>query len=198
MDIYHKNGMGSLLIVLSGHECVCETVRETMDSAEQVQVVESCFVAPSEKTPTKGLWLSSFDLVLANRGHTPTVYFYRSDDAGAADFFDVSRLKAAMAKALVAFYPLAGRLAVDDDGRIEINCNGEGALFVVARSELTADDFSDLKPSPELRRLLVPRVEPSSIMMAIQVLHVLTSSPSVLSQKLNFAYLALNLLKNCK
>nr|CAB3472321.1 unnamed protein product [Digitaria exilis] len=139
-----------------------------MDS--EVQVLESSFVSPSEPTPTEGLWVSPLDLVLANRGHTPTVYFYSSNGVATADFFDVARLKEAMAKALVAFYPLAGRLGVDSDGRIEISCNGEGALFVVARAaHLTIGDVKDLKPSPELRRQFVPRIEPSSVLLAVQV-----------------------------
>ncbi|TVU00609.1 hypothetical protein EJB05_53944, partial [Eragrostis curvula] len=126
----------------------------------KVQVKESSFIAPSEVTPTNGLWLSSID-------HTLVVYFYRagadvnSNSEGA--FFDVARLKKSLAKALVAFY----LLGVDADGRIEIKCNSEGVLFVVADSELTVDDF-DIKPSPELRRMLLPRIEPSSIIMAIQ------------------------------
>jgi shikimate O-hydroxycinnamoyltransferase len=143
---------------------------ESMDL--KVQVVESSFIAPSEPTPRKGLWLSSLDILVANIGHTPTIYLYSSNDAAAADFFDVGRLKKAMAKALVPFYPLAGRLGNNsDDGRTEISCNGEGALFVVAHAddELTIDDVKKLKPSPELRRLFVPRIEPSSIMLAIQV-----------------------------
>ena len=94
-----------------------------MDS-EVVQVVESSFVVPSEPTPSEGLWLSPLDLILANRGHTPTVYLYSSSSnavAAADGFFDVARLKEAMAKTLVALYPLAGRLGVNnDDGRAEI------------------------------------------------------------------------------
>jgi shikimate O-hydroxycinnamoyltransferase len=79
-----------------------------------------------------------------------------------------------MANALVLFYPLAGRLGVDKDGRIEIDCNSEGALFVIARSELTMDDLKNLEPSPELTRLFVPRIpstdeQPSSIILAVQV-----------------------------
>ena len=37
----------------------------------EVQVVESSFVTPTEPAPRKGLWLSSLDLVQANKGHTP-------------------------------------------------------------------------------------------------------------------------------
>lgn len=131
-------------------------------------MVESCMVKPSEETPKKCMYLSPLDLMQLNRGHTPTVYFYPSDGD---DFFDVARLKAAVAKALVAFYPLAGRLVMDGDGRPEIDCSGQGVLFVVARSDLTIDDLSDFQPSPELRRLFVPRVEDYSppLMCGFQV-----------------------------
>ncbi|CAO2204932.1 unnamed protein product [Urochloa humidicola] len=137
----------------------------------EVKVVESSLVAPSEPTPRKGLWLSQLDLLMAYKGHTPTIYLFHSNsNVGATpDFFDVARLKEAMAKALVAFYPLAGRLGVDGSGRTQIDCNGEGALFVVARSDVTIDDIKDVKPSPALSRRLVPRVEPSSVVMAVQV-----------------------------
>ncbi|NP_001146402.1 spermidine hydroxycinnamoyl transferase isoform X1 [Zea mays] len=137
----------------------------------KVQVVESSFVVPSEPTPTKALWLSCLDMVQSNKAHTPTIHLYSSNDAAAADFFDLGRLKKATAKALVAFYPLAGRLVDSDDGRKEISCNGEGALFVVARADgdLTIDEVKKFKPSPELRRLFIPLIEPSSIIMAIQV-----------------------------
>ncbi|CAO2148514.1 unnamed protein product [Urochloa humidicola] len=134
----------------------------------EVRVVESSFVAPSEPTPRKGLWVSSLDVLMAKIGHTRTFYLFHRNDA-ASDFFDVTQLKAALAKALVPFYPLAGRLGADSNGRLEIDCNCEGALFVVARSDITIDEIKDVKPSPELRRHLVPRIEPSSIVMAVQV-----------------------------
>ncbi|KAF8649145.1 hypothetical protein HU200_064410 [Digitaria exilis] len=129
----------------------------------KVQVIESSFVAPSEAAPTKELWLSPFDLMMANRGHTPVVFFYCS---GAA-FSDAARIKEGMAKALAAFYPLAGRLGVDGDGRTQISCNGEGALFIVAHSNLKSDDLYFTKPSPELRGMFVPRVEPASLILAV-------------------------------
>ncbi|KAI4964631.1 hypothetical protein ZWY2020_060109 [Hordeum vulgare] len=98
-------------------------------SVSALQVVESCLVTPSNETPREGLWLSALDLVLANRGHTPLVHVYSASDVAAANgFFNVAKLKKSMAKALVPFYPLAGRLGADRDGRNEIDCNGEGAL----------------------------------------------------------------------
>jgi shikimate O-hydroxycinnamoyltransferase len=82
----------------------------------EIQVLELSFVAPSTPTPRTGLWVSSMDLAKAKGGHTPLVYFYRrSNDVD--NFFDLSRLKESMAKASVAFYPLAGRADVAGDGR---------------------------------------------------------------------------------
>ncbi|XP_048548549.1 putrescine hydroxycinnamoyltransferase 1-like isoform X3 [Triticum urartu] len=131
-----------------------------MAGEEEVQVVESCFVTPAVDTLRKALWLSALDLMLANRGYNPLVHFYRRCPGTETtdDFFSVTKLKTALGKALVGFYPMAGRLRVDADGRLEIGCNSKGMLFLVARSQLTIDDFSDLKPSPRLRRLFVPQM----------------------------------------
>ncbi|CAM0878414.1 unnamed protein product [Alopecurus aequalis] len=142
-----------------------------MGACEEVKVVESCMVKPSEEMPRKSLWLSPIDLMLVKNGHTPTVYLYRSESGGAVDdFFDVARMKVAMAKALVAFYPLAGRLGTDSDGRPEIDCASQGVLFVVAHSDLAVDDISKFQPSVELKRLFVPPVEDSpSVVCGVQV-----------------------------
>lgn len=131
--------------------------------------MESGLVTPSEETPRKNLWLSQFDL-MATRGHTPLVFFYRSGvEASTDDFFNVARLKGSLAKALVAFYPFAGRLSGGGGGRAEVDCRNQGALFVVAQSDLSFDDFNMFQPSPKLRRLFVPRVEPPDITCGIQV-----------------------------
>lgn len=71
---------------------------------------------------------------------------------------DSNVLKQALSKALVPFYPMAGRLRRDDDGRIEIDCNGEGVLFVEAETTSVIDDFGDFAPTLELRRL-IPTVD---------------------------------------
>lgn len=121
-----------------------------------IEIIERSLVVPSSATPNHGIWLSNFDLLVA-RSHTPTVYFYRSNNA--PGFFSVEPLKNALGKVLVPFYPLAGRLGVDQTGRVEIKCSGDGVLFLVARSDLKIDDFGDFKPSDEMRNMLVPNVE---------------------------------------
>ncbi|XP_073035952.1 shikimate O-hydroxycinnamoyltransferase-like [Primulina eburnea] len=121
----------------------------------KIDVKNSTLVAPEAATPNVGLWNSNVDLVVPNF-HTPSVYFYRP--AEAADFFDATVLKLALGRVLVPFYPMAGRLKRDEDGRIEINCNAEGVLFVEAECDGVVDDFGDFAPTLELRRL-IPAVD---------------------------------------
>ncbi|MBA0836326.1 hypothetical protein Goarm_008553, partial [Gossypium armourianum] len=120
-----------------------------------VNVKESTMVRPAGETPRRSLWNANVDLVVP-RFHTPSVYFYRPN--GAANFFDPQAMKEALSKALVPFYPMAGRLKRDEDGRIEIDCNGEGVLFVEAETNSVIDDFGDFAPTLELRQL-IPTVD---------------------------------------
>lgn len=139
----------------------------------KIEIKESTMVKPAQETPKRSLWNSNVDLVVPNF-HTPSVYFYRP--TGAANFFDPKALKDALSRALVPFYPMAGRLKRDEDGRIEIDCNGEGVLFVEAESsDGTIDDFGDFAPTLELRRL-IPAVDytqgiSSYALLVLQVLN---------------------------
>ena len=149
-----------------------------MASEEEVRVVESCFVTPAADTPSRALRLSPLDLMLVHGGYTPVVHFYRprtGDETTSGDFFDVTRLKTSLSMALVPFYPLAGRFKEGVDGRMEIDCNGKGMLFLVAHSRLAVDDFSNFEPSPKQRRLFVPHIDGSAgLLCAIQVYLVLS------------------------
>lgn len=127
-----------------------------------ITVKETSVVKPAEETPRHALWLSNLDL-LAPRRHIPTLYFYRNNAGVASGFFDPPVLKDALAKAMVHFYPMAGRYARDRlSGRLGIDCNAEGALFVVAETSALLDDLGDFAPSLELHKALVPSVDPSS------------------------------------
>ncbi|KAI4355847.1 hypothetical protein L6164_004582 [Bauhinia variegata] len=117
----------------------------------KIHVKESTMVRPAEETPRRDLWNSNVDLVVPNF-HTPSVYFYRP--TGASDFFGAKVLKEALSKALVPFYPMAGRLRRDEDGRVEIDCAGQGVLFVEADTTAVVDDFGDFAPTLELRQLI--------------------------------------------
>ncbi|KAL9996710.1 putative quinate O-hydroxycinnamoyltransferase [Helianthus debilis subsp. tardiflorus] len=121
----------------------------------EIVVRESTMVRPAEETPTKKLWISSLDLMAPNY-HTPVVYFYRLN--GAVNFFDTKVMKDALSRALVAFYPMAGRFIQGQDGRVEIDCQGQGALFLEAVSDGVVDDFGDFAPQMKFLKL-VPVVD---------------------------------------
>ncbi|KAI7986578.1 Shikimate O-hydroxycinnamoyltransferase [Camellia lanceoleosa] len=123
----------------------------------RIEVRESTMVKAAQEIPSskRRLWNSNVDLVVPSF-HTPSVYFYRPN--GSPNFFEPHVLKEALSRALVAFYPMAGRLVRDDDGRIEIDCNDEGVLFVEAESDSCVDDFGDFAPTLELRQL-IPAVD---------------------------------------
>lgn len=138
----------------------------------KIEVKKSTMVQPATETPQLRLWNSNVDLVVPNF-HTPSVYFYRP--TGSPNFFDGKVLKEALSKALVPFYPMGGRLCRDEDGRIEIDCKGQGVLFVEAESDGVVDDFGDFAPTLELRRL-IPAVDYSQgiesyALLVLQITH---------------------------
>lgn len=121
----------------------------------KVEVLSSGLVVPAEETPRDSIWLSNLDLA-GRRGYTPTVYFFHPN--GDPGFFSTDLMKDSLARALVAFYPLAGRLGLDGAGRVQVDCTGEGVVFVTARSEQYAleDLMNEFVPCGEMRDLLVP------------------------------------------
>ncbi|GMJ08528.1 hydroxycinnamoyl-CoA shikimate/quinate hydroxycinnamoyl transferase [Hibiscus trionum] len=110
----------------------------------EVTIKESSIVRPAEDTPRRSLWSSNLDVLMA-RYHVPTVYYFKPN--GSSDFFDTGRLKEALSKILVPFYPIAGRLGFDENGRLEIICNAQGVLFVEAETSSVMEgligDFTD-------------------------------------------------------
>ncbi|KAJ0030104.1 hypothetical protein Pint_14407 [Pistacia integerrima] len=135
----------------------------------EIHVKKTSIVRPDQETPYHSLWISNLDLLHQHKGHTPLVYFYRRPPLPAAsdksnNFFDTSLLKEALSKALVGFYPLAGRLGRDENGRLQIECNGEGALFMEAETSCAIDEeFGEDEFSPSLKmRQLVPAFDYSA------------------------------------
>ncbi|GLJ52415.1 hypothetical protein SUGI_1114960 [Cryptomeria japonica] len=117
-----------------------------------VTVTDSVLVKPVNSTPYHQLWVSNIDLVMV-RVHSAIAYIYRRPPNGDSNVAEI--LKDALSKVLVDFYPLAGRLIVDASGRIAVDCNGEGALFVEAMTNSSIDDFGDFT-SPSQLTTLVP------------------------------------------
>ncbi|KAI3873670.1 hypothetical protein MKX03_021055 [Papaver bracteatum] len=103
-------------------------------------------VPPAEETPKDLHFLSNFDV--ENIAMINNICCFNTA-------FDVGRLDAAevirdgLAKVLVNYYPMAGRITMTQNGNFMVNCTGEGALFVEAEANLTLDEVGDFtKPNP--------------------------------------------------
>ncbi|KAH7860099.1 hypothetical protein Vadar_009305 [Vaccinium darrowii] len=121
----------------------------------KVKVKESSIVKPAKETPRHILRSSILDLLVASF-HLPSIYLYKAN--GSKKFFDTQLLKEALSKCLVMFYPVAGRLRKREGGGggLDIDCNGEGVLFLEAESEGVLDDFGDFTPCLDLFELIPP------------------------------------------
>uniref|UniRef100_A0A0D9WX91 Uncharacterized protein n=1 Tax=Leersia perrieri TaxID=77586 RepID=A0A0D9WX91_9ORYZ len=91
-------------------------------------------VRPSETVTTAGkAILSHFDKPLITLPSTVLFVFDHPIDKPA------ETVRRALSQALVHYYPLAGRLAGDDDD-VHINCTGEGVTFVAASANCTVKE----------------------------------------------------------
>ncbi|XP_021289170.1 shikimate O-hydroxycinnamoyltransferase-like [Herrania umbratica] len=130
----------------------------------EITMKESTMVCPAEETPNQRLWVSNMDLVMTLY-HISTVYFYKPN--GSSDFFDTKLLKESLSKILVPFYPVAGRLGYDENGRLEIICNAKGVLFIETETTSIMDDlvqdFTDGSKVPQL----VPEIDYSGGILLI-------------------------------
>lgn len=120
---------------------------------------KGCYtVKPAEATWSGSLCLSEWDMI-GTITHVPTIYFYRPPPnwLTLADSI-ANTLKESLSRALVPFYPLAGRLRWIGGGRLELICNAMGVQFTEAESDSKLDDFGEFSPSPKYHQL-IPAVD---------------------------------------
>nr|AFK34995.1 unknown [Lotus japonicus] len=103
-------------------------------------------VAPAVSTPHETKHLSDIDDQAGLRANVPIIQFYRNEPSMAGkDPVDI--IRNAVAKALVFYYPLAGRLREAAGGNLVVDCNEEGVMFIEADADITFEQFGDtLKP----------------------------------------------------
>ena len=111
----------------------------------KVKQQEPCLVAPAEETKRGHYFLSNLDqnpAVLLQ-----TLYSFRAEDKGNEEAAEV--MKTALAKVLVPYYPLAGKLTLTPDGKFAVDCTGEGAVFVEADADCELEALGNLTiPDP--------------------------------------------------
>ncbi|KAL5224787.1 hypothetical protein ABZP36_011426 [Zizania latifolia] len=117
-------------------------------------------VAPAQPTPQDTKLLSDMDDYAPNRYYYPWAeFFQRRDFAGRAALAPedpAEAIRAALAKALVLYYPLAGRLREAPGGKLVVDCTAEGVVFVEADADVRLQDLGQplLPPYPCVEELL--------------------------------------------
>ncbi|KAG6401123.1 hypothetical protein SASPL_137969 [Salvia splendens] len=112
-------------------------------------------ITPETETPKEFKLLSDIDDQGALRAQTPVIQFYRrSPSAQGKD--PVKVIREAIAKALVLYYPLAGRLRERPNRKLVVECTGEGVVFVEADADVALHHLGDAlyPPFPYLHKLL--------------------------------------------
>ncbi|KAF8687809.1 hypothetical protein HU200_042747 [Digitaria exilis] len=112
-------------------------------------------VAPAGPTPRELKRLSDLDDQDTLWLQISSIQFYRSKRGNKDDPVEV--IRDALSKALVHYYPFAGRLREHDDGRkLTVDCTAEGVLFVEADADVPLEHFGDalLPPFPCLEELI--------------------------------------------
>ncbi|XP_059645318.1 omega-hydroxypalmitate O-feruloyl transferase-like [Cornus florida] len=106
---------------------------------------EQTLVSPAEETQ-KGLYLlSNLDQNIAVI--VRTIYCFKAEEKGNERAVEV--IKDALSKVLVHYFPLAGRLTISSQGKLIVDCTGEGAVFVEAEANCTIKEIGDnTKPDP--------------------------------------------------
>ncbi|XP_052117707.1 13-hydroxylupanine O-tigloyltransferase-like [Arachis duranensis] len=112
-------------------------------------------VAPAGPTPHELKLLSDIDDQQALRFHYSGVQIFAYNPSMAGKD-PVHVIREALSKALVFYYPLAGRLREGPRGKLMVNCSGEGVLFMEADADVTLDHFGvdPLPPFPCFDELL--------------------------------------------
>ncbi|EYU32898.1 hypothetical protein ABFS82_03G062900 [Erythranthe guttata] len=111
------------------------------------------FVCPSCPTPNHTVHLSNLDDQKFLRFSIKYLYIFEKSVAA-------ETLKDALSRVLVHYYPFAGRVraraAASGDRKLEIDCNGEGAVFAEADVDLSVEEFVEFakKPNRSLRKLM--------------------------------------------
>ncbi|MCE3215270.1 hypothetical protein HAX54_001614 [Datura stramonium] len=116
---------------------------------------ESELIIPATATPCKLKHLSDIDDRDGLRFHISNLFFYEHNPS--MKRIDPAKvIKDALSKTLVFYYPLAGRLIEGPNGKLMVNCNGEGILFTEAYADVELEMLGESikPPCPYLEDLL--------------------------------------------
>ncbi|KAJ0970953.1 hypothetical protein J5N97_018912 [Dioscorea zingiberensis] len=112
-------------------------------------------VAPAKPTPHEFKHLSDIDDQEGLRFQIPVIQFYSKEPTMSGK--DPAKvIREALGRALVFYYPYAGRLREWSGRKLVVECTGEGVLFIEADANVRLQDFGDelQPPFPCFKELL--------------------------------------------
>ncbi|MQL87655.1 hypothetical protein Taro_020209 [Colocasia esculenta] len=186
----HQNILGALAsLCLSA---LLETSMAPHPLTFSVRRCEPVLVAPAEPTPHEFKGLSDLDVQKGARYQISGIWFYQARNAepGGDAVDPATAIKDALSRALVYYYPFAGRIRGDTGGgKPVMECTGEGVLFVEADADVRLEQFGDtiLPPIPCAEELLqnvegsegVTRLLCGGFAMAVRLNHVISDAPGL-------------------
>ncbi|CAN4093903.1 unnamed protein product [Withania somnifera] len=123
----------------------------SIDLPDCVYSKEAILISPINPTPNHTLYLSNLDDQMFLRFCIKYLYLFKKS-------INLEKLKYSLSRVLVDYYPLAGRLrkCPENDHKLQVDCNGEGAIFAEAFLDLSADELLVIsnKPDKSWRKLL--------------------------------------------
>ncbi|KAG8093293.1 hypothetical protein GUJ93_ZPchr0012g20453 [Zizania palustris] len=112
---------------------------------------EPQLVAPARATPRETKPLSDLDDHWDLRILQPSLEFFRPAHRRPPPANPADAIRAALAEALVYYYPMAGRLRELPKEKLAVECTGEGVVFVEATADVRMRDLGE-PPMPPFRR----------------------------------------------
>ncbi|XP_008809082.2 acyl transferase 5-like [Phoenix dactylifera] len=126
-------------------------------------------VGPCEPTPSASLPLSPIDRAPGMRRLIDLFLVFGQPAQDPAKV-----VREALSRALVSYYPVAGRFAVSDNGELAVACTGDGIWFVEASADCSLKDVNNLErpfmiPKEELIPCPPPQVSQEDVFLMLQV-----------------------------
>ncbi|KAG2560976.1 hypothetical protein PVAP13_8KG115300 [Panicum virgatum] len=135
-------------------------------------------VAPAAPMPHELKHLSDIDQPDFLRFQVPVIQFYRRNESmGGKD--PVRVIREALTKALVPYYPFAGRLREHHGWKLAVDCTGEGVMFIEADADVGLEELifdvpgSSAILNTPLLLFLVTRLACGGFILAVRLNHTM-------------------------
>ncbi|KAL5723627.1 hypothetical protein ACHQM5_007003 [Ranunculus cassubicifolius] len=148
-------------------------------------------IRPIKPTPYEFKNLSDIDDQQGLRFHIPGLLIFKKNEVMKAED-PVTVIREAISKALVSYYPLAGRLREGPNRKLMVECTGEGVMFTEASAGVSLEELGEplQPPFPSLENLLYDVPGSSGVLdsplLLIQVTR-LTCGGFIFASRLNHA-----------